>query len=100
MLLGSPPDMVRRVPLRETGSAAARGGLLLTLILYYILCELATKILHSRKNASHILLKHTPQSLLQKDCIFPRSIVESFIREPPTTRIRLPERTEQKGVQV
>jgi len=27
MLLGSPPDMIRGVPLRETGSAAACGGL-------------------------------------------------------------------------
>ena len=33
MLLGSPPDMVRRVPLRETGSAAARGGLVYSLFI-------------------------------------------------------------------
>ena len=33
MLLGSPPDMVRRVPLRETGSAAARGGLVHSLFI-------------------------------------------------------------------
>ena len=38
MLLGSPPDMVRGQPLRETGSAAAHGG---RLLLYYIFPRLA-----------------------------------------------------------
>jgi len=32
MLLGSPPDMIRGHPLRETGSAAYRGGLILPII--------------------------------------------------------------------
>ena len=41
MLLGSPPDMVRRASLRETGSAAACGGLLL--LFYYILSQMATE---------------------------------------------------------
>ena len=40
MLLGSPPDMVRGHPLRETGSAAACGGLLL--LFYYIISQMAT----------------------------------------------------------
>jgi hypothetical protein len=31
MLLGSPPDMVHGHPLRETGSAAACGGLLINI---------------------------------------------------------------------
>jgi len=31
MLLGSPPDMIRGHPLRETGSADARGKLILIL---------------------------------------------------------------------
>ena len=43
MLLGSPPDMVRGVPLRETGSAAACGGLSSTLRLYYSFRDFATK---------------------------------------------------------
>ena len=30
MLLGSPPDMVRGLPLRETGSAAVHGGFYLS----------------------------------------------------------------------
>lgn len=36
MLLGSPPDMVRGHPLRETGSAAAHGGLLW--FIYFTIC--------------------------------------------------------------
>ena len=32
MLLGSPPDMIRGHPLRETGSAACRGGLIPSII--------------------------------------------------------------------
>ena len=40
-VLGSPPDMVRRASLRETGSAAACGGLLL--LFYYILSQMATE---------------------------------------------------------
>ena len=41
MLLGSPPDMVRGHPLRETGSAASHGGL--SLLFYYILSQIATE---------------------------------------------------------
>ena len=45
MLLGSPPDMIHRVPLRETGSAAACGGLVqIVYLLYYTLPELSTEI--------------------------------------------------------
>ena len=33
MLLGSPPDMIRGYPLRETGSAAVSGGEVVAIIL-------------------------------------------------------------------
>ena len=44
MLLGSPPDMVRGHPLRETGSAAACGGLFIAYLFYYTIAKLSTKI--------------------------------------------------------
>ena len=37
MLLGSPPDMIRGAPLRETGSAAACGGLVQIVFYFTIL---------------------------------------------------------------
>ena len=50
MLLGSPPDMVRGHPLRETGSAAACGGLFHSLsILLYVTKFINQKFLLSRK---------------------------------------------------
>ncbi|CDC67919.1 putative uncharacterized protein [Oscillibacter sp. CAG:155] len=50
MLLGSPPDMVRGHPLRETGSAAACGGLFHSLfILLYAVKFINQKFLLSRK---------------------------------------------------
>ena len=41
MLLGSPPDMIRGYPLRETGSAAGGGGVVIG-ISYHIFSRLAT----------------------------------------------------------
>ena len=52
MLLGSPPDMVRGVPLRETGSAAACGGLSSIKLLYYTRSELSTKKCGENKNVA------------------------------------------------
>jgi len=43
MLLGSPPDMIRGHPLRETGSAAAYGGLLTACSFYYKISKLSTE---------------------------------------------------------
>jgi len=43
MLLGSPPDMVRGHPLRETGSAAARGGLLYSLFILLYPAEIINR---------------------------------------------------------
>jgi hypothetical protein len=43
MLLGSPPDMVRRYPLRKTGSAAVCGGVVEQIVFYYISEKISTE---------------------------------------------------------
>ena len=55
MLLGSPPDMVRRASLRETGSAAACGGLLL--LFYYILSQMATENFGRHKKITACIIR-------------------------------------------
>ena len=50
MLLGSPPDMVHGVPLRETGSAAVCGGAIHSFSILLYETGIGNKNFYSRKN--------------------------------------------------
>jgi hypothetical protein len=72
MLLGSPPDMIRGYPLRETGSAAGGGGVVMK-ISYHISPRLATGNLQPEKPTAPFPRSGTKSSrpvlILRYSCI-------------------------------